>query len=106
MSIGYGAPAGAPLTSPAFTGTPTINGVPARGYTRGSAVFSGTGVQTAFVIPHGLGVVPAAVTVTANSIVAAALMLVMADSVNVTVTFLVAPASGAGNVSLYWTAFA
>jgi hypothetical protein len=105
MSIGYSGPSIAP-NSPALTGLPTINGAPVRGSARGAAVFTGTGVQTAFLIPHGLGVVPSSVSCEAGSTVATALMGVTAlDATNITVTFLVAPAAGAGNITLYWAAF-
>ena len=79
---------------------------PAAAAKRGTAVFSGNAVLTSFAIPHGLGAVPGAVSVEAGSAVAGALFAVTAlDATNITVTFVVAPAVGAGNVTLYWVAY-
>jgi hypothetical protein len=70
----------------------------------GKATFSGTGSQTAFVIPHTLDGTPTTVRVTPASAVAAALYYITVDGTNITVNFVVAPASGASNVLLYWSA--
>lgn len=70
----------------------------------GTAAFNGTGAQTTFTIPHGLGVAPARKSVEAESATAAAPFYVTVDATNLTVTFTTAPATGTGNVVLGWTA--
>lgn len=70
----------------------------------GRGTFDGTGLQVAFVIPHGLGVVPASVFVSAGSNAATGAHYATADATNITVTFTAAPASGTDNVVLNWTA--
>lgn len=67
---------------------------------------NGTGALTAFVIPHGLGVVPQQFSAIAASVAAATSFYVTADATNLTVTYAVAPATGTGNVVLSWRAVA
>ena len=68
------------------------------------AKFNGTGSQTAFNIPHTLGVVPVELSVTPGSAAAAAPFYVTATSSNLVVTYLTAPAAGTNNVLLNWSA--
>ena len=65
---------------------------------------NGTGAVTAFVIPHGLGVVPQQFSAVAASVAAATPFFVSADATNLTVTYTTAPAVGTGNVVLSWRA--
>lgn len=78
-----------------------VNGE-ASGRATGSATFDGTGAETAFVIPHGLGVAPTSVFITPGSSDAAALSYATADATNITVTFTTAPDAGTDNVVLNW----
>jgi hypothetical protein len=70
----------------------------------GTATFSGDGVTTTFAITHGLGVAPTTVNLTAASAAAAAAFWWSASSTTITVTYLVAPANGSGNVVISWKA--
>lgn len=72
----------------------------------GQSTFNGTGAQTAFVIAHGLGATPSAVSFTPGSAAAAAAAYATADATNITVTFTTAPASGTSNVVLNWRVIA
>lgn len=68
----------------------------------GSSTFSGTGIQTSFLIPHGLGITPTYYNVTPTSLLAAVLMYVSADSTNLTVTCITAPLIGTNNLTFNW----
>lgn len=75
-----------------------------RGDNAGRSTQSGTGAQTAFTIAHGLAAAPSSVTVTPGTAVASAAFSVTSDATNITVTYAVAPVSGASNVVLNWAA--
>lgn len=68
--------------------------------------YSGDGVATTKVIPHGLAAVPKFFPVYASSVDAgnADIKFVAADATNITVTFKTAPIAGTNNVKLTWKA--
>lgn len=70
----------------------------------GTATFSGNGTQTQFIIPHGLAWYPTSAVVTAGSSDARGDFYVTYDTVNLTITYAVAPPSGTNNVVLRWYA--
>ena len=70
----------------------------------GKAVFSGDGLTTQFIIPHGLGAAPGYVEVTPCSSDAASEFFVTADDTNIYVNYKTAPPSGTDNICLYWRA--
>lgn len=78
-------------------------GVLLRSPRSGTSSFSGTGAQTAFVIPHGLGAVPRA-TWNPSSAAGASPFYVTVDATNITVNYVTAPATGTNNVTGTWTA--
>ncbi len=85
--------------------TPTnVSGTGQGSTNDGTATFSGTGSQTAFVINHGLAAAPITVTVTAGSAAAAGAFSWSANATQITITFLAAPANGTNNVLLSWFA--
>lgn len=69
---------------------------------KGLSVQNGTGAKTAFTIAHGLGAAPTHVAVTPGSAAAAGPFYATADATNLTVTYLTAPTTGTGNVTLNW----
>lgn len=71
---------------------------------RATATFSGTGAQTAFVIPHMLDGTPTTAEVVPATSAAAGNRFVTMDATNLTVTYTTAPASGSSNVVLNWRA--
>lgn len=72
---------------------------------KGQATFTGDASAVAFVVAHGLGVIPSNIQITATTAVAAATKYVSArDATNFTVTFTAAPASGASNIKFDWRA--
>jgi hypothetical protein len=66
--------------------------------------FSGDGTTTSFTFPHGLYGMPLAVAITPGSAAAAAPFYWSANTSDITVTFVSAPAAGTSNVVLGWTA--
>lgn len=60
---------------------------------------SGNAALVAFNTPHGLGVIPTWWVLTPTSVAASALHTVTADITNLIVTFPVAPASAANNIT-------
>jgi hypothetical protein len=73
------------------------------GTRHGTSTQNGTGAQTVFTIPHGLGTTPAGAQVNAGSADARGPFHVSWDATNITVTYGAAPASGTNNVVLRWT---
>lgn len=72
---------------------------------KGQGTFSGDGTAVAFVVAHGMGVIPSNVQVTGTTAAAGAAKYVSArDATNFTVTFAAAPASGSSNVKFDWRA--
>lgn len=72
---------------------------------RGTATFSGTGAQTAFVVTHGLDGTPTNFGFTAKTAVADAIHYVSAVSATTfTVTYSTAPVSGTNNIVFDWRA--
>lgn len=71
---------------------------------QGRATFSGTGSATTFSIPHGLGIAPRIVNVTAQSAGAAGFTHVAVSSTALVVTYSAAPPSGTNNVVFTWSA--
>lgn len=70
----------------------------------GKTVFSGDGVTTTFVIPHGLVGTPSVVIVTPGSPDATGQFYVTANATDIIVTYLTAPPAGTDNIVLYWKA--
>lgn len=76
------------------------------GYTLGSSTVSGTLLQTAYVITHGLSYTPSSVYIQPKSANAAALSWVTnITSTNFTITFLSVPILGTNNISFNWVAY-
>lgn len=69
----------------------------------GSAVFSGTGSQVSFVIPHGMIAAPKNVEVGPASADARGSISWTVDATNITVLYGIAPPSGSSNVTLWWS---
>lgn len=71
----------------------------------GTAIFSGTGLQLTFLIPHGLASTPSYVQVAPESGDAAGILSpTLADANNIIVNYGAAPPLGTGNVSIFWAA--
>lgn len=70
----------------------------------GKFVASGNGSTTAFNIAHGLHGIPQKISLENGSSVATGAHYVTPDATNIVVTFVTAPASGASNITFYWTA--
>jgi hypothetical protein len=71
---------------------------------KGTITFSGTGAQTAFNIPHGLGVAPAQAFASPVTVAASALHTVTKTSTNIVITFAAAPANAVDNIVIDWLA--
>ena len=69
---------------------------------RGTANATANGLISSIAFPHGLGAVPANVTVQARNALSAATSFVTTDATNITITFLNIPLGGA--LSFYWSA--
>lgn len=80
-----------------------INGKPTEN--EGFSTFSGTGSQTTFSIPHGLGVQPRGGNVTPCTSDAANLYYTSFDTTNINVVFKTAPPSGTNNIKFSWNVF-
>ena len=95
-----------PLGTATFTnntgGTFSVTGF-STGSTDGVETQTGDGFTTVFNIPHGLGGVPSFFMTQANSIDAAAINYVDADSTNIIIHYLVSPPNGS-NLVWTWTA--
>ncbi|RLI50743.1 MAG: hypothetical protein DRP09_19790 [Candidatus Thorarchaeota archaeon] len=91
-----------------ITGTNTKirrnRGVNALTENAGTATFSGDGSTTQFSIAHGLVSAPTKVQVTPLTEDAAGDFYVTADNTNIYINYLSAPASGADNVKVSWSA--
>jgi len=71
----------------------------------GFSTFSGTGVQTTFLIPHGLPSQPKGGVVTPCTATAAAPFYASFDATNINVVFTTAPATGSNNLKFSWYVF-
>ena len=71
---------------------------------QGASTFSGAAGVLTFTIPHGIDGTPSHVNVTPGSAAAAGSFHATADATNITVTYVAAPAAGANNVKLNWSA--
>ncbi|MCV9886234.1 right-handed parallel beta-helix repeat-containing protein [Metabacillus halosaccharovorans] len=80
-----------------IAGNPTEN--------EGFSTFSGTGSQTTFSIPHGLGVQPKGGVVTPCTSDAANHIYVSFDSTNINIVFKIAPVTGTNNLKFSWFVF-
>jgi hypothetical protein len=87
------------------TNNSTSQPITLAGWSIGTQVFSGTGAQTAFVVTHNMGEVPLVFVAVGQSAACTPIASVTAlSSTQATVTFSVAPANAANNVTIAWYA--
>ncbi|GAB3314688.1 hypothetical protein GCM10027299_03160 [Larkinella ripae] len=71
--------------------------------TSGTKQFSGDGVKTQFVIPHGLDDIPVFFSAESGSVDASEIQYRMVDKTNIVVVYSTAPPAGTDNIKIIWS---